>query len=70
LLLFSDGLSEAENKDAGEYGEDRLVEILSIERHREPDALLEFLLGSVRDFAGATPQSDDITAMIVRCPVV
>jgi sigma-B regulation protein RsbU (phosphoserine phosphatase) len=70
VLLFSDGLSEAENKEAGEYGEDRLAEVMGIERHREPDALLEFLLGSVRDFAGATPQSDDITAMIVRCQTI
>ena len=28
--------------------------------------LLEFLLAEVRDFAGSHPQSDDITALIVR----
>jgi serine phosphatase RsbU (regulator of sigma subunit) len=39
------------------------------ERHREPDHLLEFLLGSVREFAGTQPQSDDITALILRCPL-
>jgi serine phosphatase RsbU (regulator of sigma subunit) len=67
LLLFSDGLSEAENCALEEFGEERLVESMSGERHREPDALLEFLLGSARDFAGSQPQSDDITALIVRC---
>jgi sigma-B regulation protein RsbU (phosphoserine phosphatase) len=67
LLLFSDGLSEAENTELEEFGEERLVESMSGERHRDPDALLEFLLGSARDFAGSQPQSDDITALIVRC---
>lgn len=67
LLLFSDGLSEAENSDLLEFGEDRLVESMTGERHREPEALLEFLLASVREFAGSHPQSDDITALVVRC---
>jgi len=68
LLLFSDGLSEAENSELQQFGEDRLVESMAAERHRQPEALLEFLLASARDFAGGQPQSDDITALIVRCP--
>jgi phosphoserine phosphatase RsbU/P len=68
LLLFSDGLSEAENSDLQQFGEDRLVESMAGQRHREPEALLEFLLAGARDFAGSQPQSDDITALIVRCP--
>jgi serine phosphatase RsbU (regulator of sigma subunit) len=66
LLLFSDGISEAENSDLLEYGEERLVESMAAEREREPQMLLEFLLTSVREFAGTQPQSDDITALIVR----
>jgi sigma-B regulation protein RsbU (phosphoserine phosphatase) len=67
LLLFSDGLSEAENSDLEQFGEDRLAESMACERHREPEALLEFLLANARDFADTQPQSDDITALIVRC---
>ena len=37
--------------------------------HEARKAMLEFLLASVRDFAGSQPQSDDITALVVRCPV-
>jgi serine phosphatase RsbU (regulator of sigma subunit)/pSer/pThr/pTyr-binding forkhead associated (FHA) protein len=69
LLFFSDGLSEAENPELREFGEERLIEAMAGERHREPDHLLEFLLGSVREFAGTQPQSDDITALILRCPL-
>ncbi len=66
LLLFSDGLSEAENSRLEEFGDERLVESISAERHREADALLEFLLGRVRDFADGHPQNDAVTALIVR----
>jgi serine phosphatase RsbU (regulator of sigma subunit) len=37
-------------------------------RQIEPDILLEFLLATAREFAGSQPQSDDVTALIVRCP--
>jgi phosphoserine phosphatase RsbU/P len=68
LLLFSDGLSEAENSDLEQFGEDRLVQSMAVERSTEPDVLLEYLLAAVREFAGNQPQSDDITALIIRCP--
>jgi len=67
LVLFSDGLSEAENSGLEEFGDQRLIESIVSQRHREPDALLEFLLAAVREFAGVHPQNDDITALIVRC---
>jgi len=70
LLLFSDGLSEAENSDLLEFGEDRLIASMTGERLRAPDIFLEFLLAAVREFAGSQPQSDDITALIIRCPAV
>jgi sigma-B regulation protein RsbU (phosphoserine phosphatase) len=67
LLLFSDGLSEAENAELLEFGDERLIECLSSERHREAADLLEYVLASARDFAGGHPQNDDVTALIVRC---
>jgi sigma-B regulation protein RsbU (phosphoserine phosphatase) len=67
LLLFSDGLSEAENADLLEFGDERLIECLSSERHRDARDLLDFVLASARDFAGGHPQNDDVTALIVRC---
>jgi serine phosphatase RsbU (regulator of sigma subunit) len=68
LLLFTDGLSEAENSDLEQFGEDRLVQSMAVERSTAPDVLLEYLLAAVREFAGNQPQSDDITALIIRCP--
>lgn len=66
LILFSDGLSEAANLRDEEFGEDRLAECATGERHLAPDALLELLLSRVRDFAGNCAQADDITALVIR----
>jgi phosphoserine phosphatase RsbU/P len=67
LLMFTDGLSEAQNRQRAQFGDDRLVEAVRGACDRSPDALLEFLLSEVREFAGSHPQSDDITALVVRC---
>ena len=70
LLLFSDGISEAENSDLLEYGEERLVESMAAERHSERKVSWKFLLTSVGEFVGGHRQSDDITALVVRCPLM
>ena len=66
LLLFSDGLSEAEDMAEQEFGEDRLIESFSKERLLEPNSLLDLLLAKVKGFSGARAQTDDITALIIR----
>ncbi len=68
LVLYSDGLSEAENAELEEFGEDRLIRAIIGERHLDPAALLESVLAAAREFACGYPQNDDITALIVRCP--
>jgi serine phosphatase RsbU (regulator of sigma subunit) len=70
LVLFSDGLSEAANLQDEEFGEDRLMESIASECHLEPDALLELLLARVRAFAGDCAQADDMTALVIRRPVI
>ena len=66
LIVFSDGVSEAMSVSGDEYGESRIV--ACVERHKnvEPPQLLEALFADVRDFTRGAPQSDDITAMVLR----
>ncbi|HXE64523.1 MAG TPA: SpoIIE family protein phosphatase [Bryobacteraceae bacterium] len=66
LLMFSDGLSEAENAQLEEFGDDRLIEVIVTRRHEEPGLLLEFIQGRMREFVAGHAQNDDITALIVR----
>jgi phosphoserine phosphatase RsbU/P len=66
LLLFTDGLTEARDRDGREYGEARLDELLL----RAHSLSAAELLRACRDdlashLAGASP-SDDLTLMVVR----
>jgi sigma-B regulation protein RsbU (phosphoserine phosphatase) len=66
LVIFTDGLIEAMNERAEEYGEPRLLEVLRAGASADPDELLRRMLSDVAAFVGATPQHDDITCMLVK----
>ncbi len=63
LFVYTDGVTEATNKDEKLFGEDRMIEALN----RNPDAEPEVLLGNVQDgineFVQDAKQFDDITMM-------
>lgn len=65
LFLYTDGLSEAPGND-GEYGVDRVADLIG--RH-EPccaSTLIAACLEDVRTFAGANPGLDDLTLLAIR----
>ena len=66
LMVYTDGISEAFDDRAEEFGEARLVE--SLRRHRElsPKALLDAVLDDVRRFS-PQEQRDDMTLLVARC---
>ena len=66
LIVFSDGVSEAMSASGDEYGEGRIVTLVERNTLLEPQQLLEALFADVRDFTRGAPQSDDITAMVLR----
>jgi sigma-B regulation protein RsbU (phosphoserine phosphatase) len=66
FVLFSDGVSEALNVDDDFFGEDRLLALLNALDPRAPADIVRETLTAVREFAGAAPQSDDITILAAR----
>jgi sigma-B regulation protein RsbU (phosphoserine phosphatase) len=66
LVLFTDGVSEAQDTAGEFFGIDRIVATVSSLRQAAAPALTEGLLGAVRSFAGKAPQSDDITILTLR----
>jgi serine phosphatase RsbU (regulator of sigma subunit)/pSer/pThr/pTyr-binding forkhead associated (FHA) protein len=66
LVVFSDGISEAMSAVNDEYGESRIIDVVQKNAALEPQRLLEALFTDVREFARGAPQSDDITAMVLR----
>ena len=63
LVLYSDGVTEALNESGEEYGLDRLREVVAAASSQGADDLTNAVFDSVREFAGDTPQTDDITCL-------
>jgi serine phosphatase RsbU (regulator of sigma subunit) len=66
LVLYSDGVTDAESPSGEQFGEERLLACLEGARAAEPTALLDHVLESVRGFVAGHPPADDVTVMVVR----
>jgi len=66
LIIFTDGLVEAENARQEEFGETRLLAALERGKSVEPRELLKQLMAEVDLFVGNTPQHDDVTCMLLK----
>ena len=66
LLLYTDGVTEAESKDRIFFGEERLVEVLAQHPDSSLGTLQSAILGTLEKFAEGTGQSDDITLLMLR----
>jgi serine phosphatase RsbU (regulator of sigma subunit) len=65
LVIFSDGVTEAERSEDEEFGEERLIEELRATRHLPSSEIVSSILNSVQQFS-AGAQSDDLTLLIAR----
>jgi serine phosphatase RsbU (regulator of sigma subunit) len=66
LVIFTDGLVEAENERGEEYGESRLLELLRSTADGSAAQDLKTLVDSVESFVGSAPQHDDLTCLVLR----
>ncbi len=66
LVIFTDGVVEAENAAGEEYDEPRLVRIIDRGAGSAPAELLRSLLTDVDLFVGNAPQHDDITCLLLK----
>lgn len=65
LFVYTDGVTEAERGEEL-YGNDRLIKILSDTQKSKADEIVSHLMKDISDFAGDTPQSDDITMLLIK----
>ena len=66
LVLFTDGVTEAEGKQRELFGTDRLIDALGRHRDSSLGMVQEGILAAIEKFTGGTSQSDDITLLVVR----
>jgi serine phosphatase RsbU (regulator of sigma subunit) len=66
LVVYSDGLTDAEDPYGERFGENRLLEIIRQEASAGSRALEQSFLKAITDFTQNKPQTDDITFVIVE----
>jgi sigma-B regulation protein RsbU (phosphoserine phosphatase) len=65
FLAYSDGVTEPEN-DFGEFGEDRLIDLVSANRRLPLVQISQTVTSAVDDWIGDNEQPDDITLVLAR----
>ena len=66
LILYTDGVSEAMNAEGEEFGVERLQQLFANQPPTSAKMAIEAIMRAVSDFAGGTPQSDDVTCLVLR----
>ena len=66
LFLYTDGLSEAMDKDENEFGEQRLRDLVCQFRHHNACDIMDNILNEVKTFDGTFPPRDDTTIISLK----
>jgi len=66
LVIYTDGITEAMNKDGDLFGEERLLRTIKKHGHLPPQDFAAMLDQEVADFTGGEAQNDDITLVAIK----
>jgi sigma-B regulation protein RsbU (phosphoserine phosphatase) len=66
LVIYSDGITDAADGGEEEFGLERLQAIIDRNRHVSAQELVRCIIGEVEKYAGDTPQTDDMTLVVIK----
>jgi len=66
IALYSDGVTEANNPNYDEFGEERFIEVLQANRDEKPAKIVEAVMKALNEFCAGAPQADDITLVVAK----
>jgi len=66
IILYTDGIIEAKNKNKEFFGYSRLQNFVSFNAHKSPEVLQEDLLKELYTFCDKEPPDDDFTTFIIK----
>ena len=66
LVVYSDGLTDAQNPQEEMFGEERLLQLIRQEAPSGSHALEQKFLNDIAEFTQGMPQTDDITFVVVE----
>ncbi len=66
LVLYSDGVTDAQNGADEEFGDARLLDLLRQSAGESADVVIARVFDAIDAFVGGTPQFDDITMLVLK----
>jgi serine phosphatase RsbU (regulator of sigma subunit) len=66
LVLYSDGIVEAENAAGEEFGEERIRHVVAAHRESDPETIRNAVLAACASFTGNAAAADDRTLLVIR----
>ena len=66
LFIFTDGVIDAVNDDGDEFGEERLLALLTNLPNMSAADMRDRVMGDLNEFVGTARQQDDITCLLLR----
>ena len=66
FAIYTDGITEAVNQRGEEFGEERLLNVMSGARDRSPSEIVTTVFDEVQRFS-SDQQRDDVTLIVARC---
>ena len=66
MILYTDGLIEAENEQNELFGDERLAELLRENHHLQPQELINYIVDQVRLFTGHQNFKDDVSRIVLQ----
>ena len=66
VVLYTDGITEAENSHKERYGLERLIQTVNKSYQSSVEQIREFVITDVREFIGSSKVYDDITLVVMK----
>ncbi len=66
LVLYTDGISEAKDKENEEFGYDRMCKLLEQNAHYDPVMIQKVFIGKLYEFCHDTDLDDDYTMVVIK----
>ncbi len=68
LVLYTDGVAEAENQAGEQFGVERLASVVRAKRHLPSSEIVAAIGCAVDDFHNGRPLDDDLTVIVIKVP--
>lgn len=66
LIIYTDGITEAMNRNREQFGEERLLDFVKHHSGLRPTDFVKQLDEEIAKFTGGIPQNDDITLVVIK----